>query len=280
MLSQSLLSENQKEILKEIRDASYETLRGKDKNGIPFLKHIFELHYKIFGETCSSCPGKIAGYIQKLKNFNTNIKMEIIKSEFQLQEGVIIPVTGTSDVYSQHNLTDEIAIKLLSENPNRKLLFRTLPENVDELIEAYISEIEVKGDDNKDGDDQDDTLVSIGNAKVTVEEALSLLEIINIKTKANTVVGVGKKIKELTPELLKELTLIASDFVSMRQSLTQTTEGVKTIDELKSEYDAALIAFQELEVAGTEDQKAVAFKALEDAQIALEEAEKLINKGE
>jgi hypothetical protein len=277
----SLISEDQTEILKEIRDVSYEeALRGKDKNGIPYLKHIFELHYKIFGETCSSCPGKITGYIQKLKNYNPKKKMEIIKSEFQLQEGVIIPIAGTSDVYSKHNLTDEVAVQLLAQNPNRKSLFSKLPENVEELIEDYISELEVSGTKDKGGDDQDDTLVSIGNDKVTVEEALSLLEIINIKTKANTVVGVGKKIKELTPELLKELTLIASDFVSMKQSLTQTTEGVKSIDELRAEYETALSAFQELEVAGTEDEKAVAFKALEDAQIALEEAEKLINKGE
>jgi lipoate synthase len=250
----SLISEDQTEILKEIRDVSYEeALRGKDKNGIPYLKHIFELHYKIFGETCSSCPGKITGYIQKLKNYNPKKKMEIIKSEFQLQEGVIIPIAGTSDVYSKHNLTDEVAVQLLAQNPNRKSLFSKLPENVEELIEDYISELEVSGTKDKGGDDQDDTLVSIGNDKVTVEEALSLLEIINIKTKANTVVGVGKKIKELTPELLKELTLIASDFVSMKQSLTQTTEGVKSIDELRAEYETALSAFQELEVSGTKD---------------------------
>jgi hypothetical protein len=280
MQNQSSLSEEQKEILNQIRDASYETLRGKDKNGIPFLKHIFDLHYKIFGETCSNCPSKIGGYIQKLKNFNPKIKMKITKSEFQFQEGVIIPVSGTSDVYSQHNLTDENAIKLLSENPNRKSLFRTLPENVDELIEAYISNLEVAGTDTKEGKDQDDTLVSIGDVKVTVEDALSLLELINVKSKATTVVGVGKKIAELTPDQLKELTLIASDFVSMKQSLTQSTGVGKTIDELKIDHQIALATFQELEVAGTEEDKAAAFEVLEVAQNALEEAEKLINKGE
>ncbi len=78
MLRQSLLSEEQKETLKEIRDANYQTLSGHDKNGIPFLKHVFELHFKIFGETCSSCPSKIGGYISKLKNFNPD-KMELVK---------------------------------------------------------------------------------------------------------------------------------------------------------------------------------------------------------
>lgn len=262
------LSEKEEEILNEIRDASYQTLSGKDKNGIPFLKHIFDLHYKIFGETCSNCPNKIAGYIEKLKKFNTNIKMEIIKSEYQLHENVIIPISGTSDVYSKHNLTDEIAIKLLAENPNRKPLFKKLPDNVDELIETYISEIKVKA-----GDDQDDTLVSIGNEKLTVVQALSLLELINVKSKATTVAGVGKKIAELTPEQLKELTLIASDFVAMNESLTQS------IPKLKLDYETALAAFHELEVNGAEEEKAAAFKVLEDAQLALEEAEKLINKG-
>ena len=204
MLRQSSLSEEQKEILKQIRDASYETLRGKDKNGIPFLKHIFDLHYKIFGETCSNCPSKIGGYIQKLKNFNTNIKMENAKSIFQLQEGVIIPISGTSDVYSKHNLTDENAIKLLSENPNRKSLFRVLPENVDELIEAYISEIEV---------DEENDLVTVGTEKLTTEEAVSLLELINVKTKATTVVGVEKKIAELTEDQATEFQVLVADFI-------------------------------------------------------------------
>lgn len=205
---QSMLSFKEEEILQEIRDASYETLtRGKDKNGIPFLKHIFELHYKIFGETCSSCPGKITGYIQKLKNFNTKIKMEIIKSEFQLNVGVIIPVAGTSDAYSNHNLTDELAIQLLAQNPNRKLLFSKLPENVDELIEEYIASIEVAGDDD---------LVTVGTDKLTIEEAISLLELINVKTKASTVAGVEKKIAELTEDQAKEFQTLVTDFIAKK----------------------------------------------------------------
>lgn len=205
---QSMLSFKEEEILQEIRDASYEALtRGKDKNGIPFLRHIFELHYKIFGETCSNCPGKITGYIQKLKNFNTKIKMEIIKSEFQLNVGVIIPVAGTSDAYSNHNLTDELAIQLLAQNPNRKLLFSKLPENVYELIEEYIASIEVAGDDD---------LVTVGTDKLTIEEAISLLELINVKTKASTVAGVEKKITELTEDQAKEFQTLVTDFIAKK----------------------------------------------------------------
>lgn len=276
MFRQLSLNEEQKEILKEIRDASYQTLSGHDKNGIPYLKHIFDLHFKIFGETCSTCPNKIGGYIQKLKNFNPELKMEIVKSIFELNEGVIIPVPGTSDVYSKHNLTDDAALKIISKNPNRKVLFRVLPENLDELLEAHISELEVNGsgDGAKVGDD---SLVSIGNDKLTVEETISILELINIKTKATTVTGVSKKVAELTPEQLKELSVLASDLLSKKQP---SAEGVKTIEDLKAEYETALSAFQELEVNGSGEEKEAALKVLEEAHSAFEEAEKLINKGE
>lgn len=280
MYRQLFLNDEQKEILKEIRDASYQTLSGSDKNGIPFLKHIFDLHYKIFGETCSNCPNKIGGYIQKLKNFNPDIKMEIVKSNFELNDSVIIPVPGTSDVYSKHNLTDEAALKILSKNPNRKSLFRVLPENVDELIKEYVESLEVNQDDQNNHDKGDSTsdLVTIGKDKITIEEALSLLELINIKSKATTVVGIGKKIAELSPEQLKEFSGLVSDLILKRQPTTPVT-GVKTIEVLKADYDTALVAFQELEISGTEDEKSVAFKNLEEAQVALEEAENEINKG-
>lgn len=198
------LSLNEKEILEQIRDATYETLtRGKDENGIPFLRHIFELHYKIFGETCSNCPGKISGYIQKLKNFNPIKKMETTSKIFQLKEGVIIPVAGTSDAYSNANLTDEIAVKLLADNPNRKILFEKLPENLDELIAEGI---EV---------DLDPEVLTFGEKTLTIEEALSLLEKINVTSKAITVTGVLKKINSLTAEQKTDFENLVNDFVAV-----------------------------------------------------------------
>lgn len=245
MSRQFLISEEQKGILNEIRDASYQTLSGHDKRGVPYLKHIFDLHFKIFGETCSTCPNKIGGYIQKLKNFNPDIKMEKIKSNFELNEGVIIPVTGTSDVYSKHNLKDEDAIKILAKNPNRRSLFRVVPDDLDDLIEDYLESIEVNQDDqndqypnnenqdddndlnndeNEDQDDQNDQekesfnneLVTIGESKVTVEEALSLLELINVTTRATTPFGIEKKISELSDENKLELQNLVADLVTKK----------------------------------------------------------------
>lgn len=204
------LNDLEKEILKEIRDTDYQTLmKGKDKNGIPFLKHIFQLHLKIFGQTCSTCPAKITGYIQKLKQLNPIEKMENTenkpKAEFKLNDGVIIPVAGTSEAYSKHNITDAIALKLLVDNPNRKALFSKLPDNIDELIEAGVVQEEIEDD-----------LIVFGENKLTIEETISLLEKINVTTKATTVTGINKKIAELSEEQKLEFDLLVTDAIALK----------------------------------------------------------------
>jgi hypothetical protein len=143
-----LLNDNDLLTLQEIKDANFEKLtREQDKKGIPYLRHVFDLHIKLFGETCSSCPSAISGYIQKLKNYNFK-NLEKMENEnlvnYKLKEGVIVPILGTSDVYTNHNLTDEIAFQLLKENPNRVEIFEKMPENINELL---ATEIEVKSDE-------------------------------------------------------------------------------------------------------------------------------------
>lgn len=129
----------QEEILNIIRDSDIKTLTtGKDKNGIPFLKHIFELHKEIFGETCSTCPYLIPGYISKLKNYNSKeMKEKKEQSKFELKKGVLLIFAGTSRSYSEANLTDEVALEYLAKNPNRKEKFAKLPKDIDKLIENY-----------------------------------------------------------------------------------------------------------------------------------------------
>jgi len=142
-----MLCKEDKAILKEIRDSDNKTLlSGRDKNGIPFLNHIFRLHKTIFGEACSSCPNQIGGYIQKLKNFNSS-KMKNKKTKdakFALAKGTLIVFAGTSRSYSEANITDEVALEYLAKNPNRASLFAKVPDNLVKLIEAYKKEQEEK----------------------------------------------------------------------------------------------------------------------------------------
>ena len=117
------------EILNVIKSADLQFLKNnKDSNGTPYLKHIFRLHYKLFGETCTGCAHKIDGYINRIKKFNP-ITMEKSKNvNFKLKDMVMIPIPGTSESYSNANLTDEIAVELIAKNENRKQLFSILPK--------------------------------------------------------------------------------------------------------------------------------------------------------
>jgi hypothetical protein len=136
-----LLLKEEKETLKQIRDSDNKTLlTGKDKNGIPFLNHIFVLHRKIFGETCSSCPSRIGGYIQKLKTYNSNTmkKVKDKDAKFALAPDTLLVFAGTSRSYSMHNITDEVAVEYLAKNPNRKSLFSKVPDNLEKLVEAHL----------------------------------------------------------------------------------------------------------------------------------------------
>lgn len=126
------LLQQMKQQLQQLKKlSSEEIVKGCDETGTPFLKILFEVYQYYFREVCTTCPAKIAGYIRQIKNLNPN-KME--KSNFILKKQAIIVIPGTSEAYSNANLTDEVAIKFLKENSNRKSLFVQLPENLDQLL--------------------------------------------------------------------------------------------------------------------------------------------------
>lgn len=138
-----LLHKKDLDILNEIRSLdNVVILTGKSSDETPYLKHIYRLHELIFGETCSFCPTKIQGYISKIKNYNPNTeKMETnkkdTKPDFKLKKGKVIVMAGTSKSYSEHNITDEKAIELLSKNKNRISLFEKFPKEWEKKVEKF-----------------------------------------------------------------------------------------------------------------------------------------------
>lgn len=230
-------------VLKEIRDAK-DVLRGRDSKGIPFLQHVFRLHKKIFNEACSNCPGNLQGYINNLKKYNPQ-KQKIMsdKKLFQLKKGVIVPVAGTSESYSNANITDEKALELLAANPNRKALFAVLPNDIDELIEDF------KNNSSQKSDDDSKEFVKIGDYSLTVEETEKVLETAKIKTRAKTVTGLQKFLSELKEDAAKEVFQLAKDLVEAKHVVTgqpdtdatgTVTEAVvKTLEELQFDLEKA-----------------------------------------
>ncbi|MCZ8144864.1 hypothetical protein [Flavobacterium sp.] len=238
-----LLNETQKVKLQKIWDTDYQTIVSGKDNGIPFLSYVFELHRVIFGETCSTCPYKISGYVKKLKNLKEN-PMEKTVCNFKLHGQTTFNVPGTGQFYSNGNLTDEAAIAFLSVNTEkRKALFVTLPENVDELIEEFKKQSE----EPKEGKGVKHlNLVVIGDSKVTLEQALSIIQLAGLTTKATTVDGVQKFIGKQEGDVLVTLQGLAAEKakevlenIDVNTEGTEGTEGGRTQQQVEFELAAA-----------------------------------------
>ncbi len=117
-------------ILSQIKKLSVsEILQKKDNNGVSYVKYVFQIYYILFGQVCNVCPNKIPTYINQIKNYIMEEDKTNKNSRYKLKKGKVIHVFGTNQYYSEHNITDNIAIKLLSKNPNRISLFAKFPEN-------------------------------------------------------------------------------------------------------------------------------------------------------
>lgn len=106
-----------------------EILNGKDVNGNSYLKVVFALHQRHFGGTCESCPGKIAGYINRLRNLTDEQMANTEKPKYRFKKHSFSLLDKESGItYTNHNLTDEVAKKLISQKENRKNLFNIKEE--------------------------------------------------------------------------------------------------------------------------------------------------------
>lgn len=191
-MKQHRLSINDKKILKEIKGLDYNSImKNADKNQVPFLKHVFRLNELIFGEVCNYCPTKIIGYIQKLKQYD----LKMIKAEkredlkFKLKSGKVVRLGGKP--YSEHNVTDKVSLAFLRLNPNRKQLFKTLPDNVDDLINKEVVES-----------------IKLFGKELTFEKVNELLSEIGVKSKASAIKGIQKKIDSLDEDQMSKLNLL------------------------------------------------------------------------
>lgn len=188
-------SQKQNQVLNKLKKlqalSSEEILKGRDSNNTPFLKILFEVHQALFHETCTTCPAKIAGYIHRIKNFK--IEQMSQKSNFQLHQGAVIIFAGTSESYSNANLTDEVAIRFIKLNENRKSLFSKLPENIDELLSD--EQVEKPFIERK----QNDILPLISQLELNEAEIYLTQENAKSKPREKVIDALNLRIAELKP---------------------------------------------------------------------------------
>jgi len=92
---------------------------------------LISYYRRVFGEKCSFCKKDHITYFNRLKNEGINIMYQIENGLFMLKG--ILTFTG-GEMYSNSNITDEIAIKILKKNKVYINKFSKFPENWEELI--------------------------------------------------------------------------------------------------------------------------------------------------
>lgn len=86
----------------------------------------------VFKTPCSTCSKDHLGYYKRLKNEGIRLMKQLETGQFLLKG--IIHFNG-GEIYSNNNLTDEIAIKILKKNKNYITRFSKFPENWQELLD-------------------------------------------------------------------------------------------------------------------------------------------------
>lgn len=121
--------------IETIKRLSYKQITSlKDEDGTPYLKYVFDIHAKYFGQVCQSCASKVPGYIKMIKEVNLNKPiMAKTNSKYKLRSGKVVSFKGA--FYSEHNITDEIAAAVIKQNPNRSHLFAKVPADGPATVE-------------------------------------------------------------------------------------------------------------------------------------------------
>ena len=136
--------------LNELLNGGYEKAVGEDKNTfIAFYAYLFDDN-----DPCTTCGNKLSGYWNRLVNEgkeklykklnimakkNTQDELQEDSNEpckFRLRAGITSLAIdfGSSELFNNDTLTNDIALRYLKINPNRIANFDLYPENWKELI--------------------------------------------------------------------------------------------------------------------------------------------------
>jgi hypothetical protein len=96
---------------------------------LSFYRYIFQ------EQPCGGCKDSLTSYYIKLKNEGMAKLMNKVERDFDFKDNVCVQVKfGAADHYTNHNLTNDVAIALLKVNAKRIRLFKRFPANWEELI--------------------------------------------------------------------------------------------------------------------------------------------------
>ncbi len=117
-------------------------MKSRYKEGFSSAERRFldQLHFRLFGKgiTNRGCPDCYRDAYAMIRLQLKKFPMSELKKQcrYRLKAGAIVQFFGESTVYTNHNLTDEVAERFLRMNPKWSRLFSSLPEGWRERIAA------------------------------------------------------------------------------------------------------------------------------------------------
>lgn len=90
---------------------------------------IERLYYEVLGKRIDGCrcPDKWHDAVLEIELYIKKHGKMKEKSNYKLRAGVILQIAGSSEVYTNDNLTDEVAAAFLKEHPKAVSRFETIP---------------------------------------------------------------------------------------------------------------------------------------------------------
>ena len=90
---------------------------------------IERLYYEVLGKRLSGCrcPDRWHDAVLEINSYIKKHGKMKEKSNYKLRAGVILQIAGSSEIYTNDNLTDEVAAAFLKEHPNATGRFEVIP---------------------------------------------------------------------------------------------------------------------------------------------------------
>lgn len=90
---------------------------------------IERLYYEVLGKRLSGCrcPDKWHDAVLEINSYIKKHGKMKEKSNYKLRAGVILQIAGSTEIYTNDNLTDEVAAAFLKEHPNAAGRFEVIP---------------------------------------------------------------------------------------------------------------------------------------------------------
>lgn len=181
------------------------------------LRHEIEVLAKHYlSKSVSGCSNCYFDAYFELINLKLETAMSKDTCKFKLKTGALLQDVVNYDndlLCSNANITDELALYHLKTNKNAKKYFQTLPEDVDDLIEAFV----LPGEEPELSDEEKAAIEAAALEQENAEKEL-VTEIVTMLKAGSTKTAIREKFEKTTVGTKKITQRLMTDFLKVADS--------------------------------------------------------------